>query len=90
MQYLCVYPKLKIFQKNGKRSTQEEADEVSQVRQEDNEEDHQEYSGPERPLRIEYSPLKPVTYCRLVFALLCRFRAVLGPFLMFVYIKYIV
>ena len=43
---IYVYTQIKIFQKNGKRSTQEEADEVSQVRQEDNEEDYQEHSGP--------------------------------------------
>jgi hypothetical protein len=42
---MCI-PQIKIFQKNGKRSTQEKADEIPQVRQEDNEKDYQEYSGP--------------------------------------------
>jgi hypothetical protein len=37
---IYVYTKIKIFGKNGKRSTQEEADEIPQVRQEDNEKDH--------------------------------------------------
>jgi hypothetical protein len=36
---MCI-PAIKNFQKNGKRSTQEKADEIPQVRQEDNETDH--------------------------------------------------